>query len=201
MSSDIRVFAFFKDQSVFAGEDIQCIITFKNMASISDNLASETKTRHPLRWAASESVADNPHIRRKGGLGLGNPLLTPVNSRGARETSKTGHRATTSLSSPFPGSSVSSPWTASPATRQRQPHTHQRSVSIMSMGSPDVRNEGTQRAIYPSISRPTINHGRSTSHQGHLKKSDGNHDGPSPCEYHVLNFRIPPYHIYSVGSR
>jgi len=168
---------------VFAGEEIQTVITFKNVASISDN-TPEAKNCNHKGWTASGSAAES------GGSSSQTPRLAAINNHGARTTSKSGHRTTTSLSIPFTRSSVprSTSWTASPITRSRPPHNHKRSVSIISMGSPDVGNEETQRAMVPPRSRPAMKHNRSASLQVQPRRNDVNCDGPSSCEHRTFTF-------------
>jgi len=186
MPSDIQVFVRFKEQSVFAGEDIQSVITFKNVASISDKNTWDTKIWHSRGRAASGNATELS--QGSGGLSSQAPRLAAIKSHGARKRSKSGHRNTASLSIPFIGSSAptSTSWNAPPVISARPTHNHQRSVSIISLGSPDVGNEDVQRAVFPPRSRPTINHGRSASLQVHPRRTDGSYDGPSSCEHLVF---------------
>lgn len=175
MPSDIQVFVRFKDESTFAGELIQCIITFKNVASISDN-ASDTNNWQPRGSVATRSIAERSPTDRSRGLSSQNPRQTAINSHGGRKTSNSGHRTTTSLTMPPTGSSV-----ARPTPPSRPSHKHQRSVSILSLGSPNIGNEDIQAAKFPPKSRPTFNHGRSASLQVYPRKFDANYDGLSSC--------------------
>ena len=183
MPSDIQVFVRFKEQSIFAGEEMQSIITFKNVASISDSTASDTKTWHPRGWTASGNAAEHP--QGSSGSSSQTPRLAAINSYGARKTSKSGHRNTASLTVPLTGSSVSrSPlWTASPVTGSTSSRNHQRSVSITSLGSPNVGREAAPRAGFLSRSRPTMNHGRSLSLQVHHTRTDEEYNGHSTCKH------------------
>lgn len=184
MPSDIQVFVRFKEDSVFAGEEIQSIITFKNVASVSDSTAPSVKTWSSSGWAASETANEHSLPRGCGGLSPQNPRLAAINEQGASKTSKKGHRATVSLSVPFTGSSAprSTSWTASPVTHYKPSHSHQRSVSIISLGSPDVGKDDKQRAGFPPRSRPALSRGRSASLQAHPRINHGHHVGPSSCE-------------------
>lgn len=191
MQSDIQVFVRFKERSVFAGEEIQCTITFKNAGSIADNITPDMKTWQPGSWTTSGSAAENSLSKRGGGLGSQNPRLAAINNRGARKTLKSGHRTTASLSIPSTSSSMSGSTrgTAPSVTQSRPSHKHQRSVSIISLGSPDIGNEGTQRATFPPRSRSTVNHSRSASLQVHSRRSGGNYGGPSSCEHRIFASR------------
>jgi RAB6A-GEF complex partner protein 2 len=198
MPSDIQVFVRFKEQSVFAGEELRSIITFRNVASISDN-GSADKTRKSRGWTALGNASEWSRPGGSGGLSSQNPRLAARNSEGTRKTTKRGHGTTTSLTIPFAESSVarSASWTASPVNHSTPPHQHQRSVSIISLGSPDVGNEDRQRANFPPRSRPTLNRGRPTSSQMYPKSIRGNYDAPSSRKPFILASRISPYRPYS----
>ena len=178
MTSDIQVFVRFKEHSVFSGEEIQSIITFKNVTSTSDNAADHK--RQSRGWAVS-GAAEHPG---SGNLGLQNPRQAAINTHGARKTSKSGHRTTASLSIPFTGSSNpgSTSWTASPAPHSSTSHKYQKSVSIISLGSPDVGNEETRRGFFLPRSRPPINHNRSATLQVNSRGNEGGPDGQARCE-------------------
>ncbi|RFU73181.1 hypothetical protein TARUN_9078 [Trichoderma arundinaceum] len=120
--SNIRVFVHWRDQTVFAGEAVQCTVTFRNIAPES----SQSPGGH------ANGQQQSPSERQR--------LASPLQSRGKAAASARGHRrAALSLSVP------------SPVTRSRQGsiqwpqpvvagegrggHAHKRSVSIVSIGS------------------------------------------------------------------
>ncbi|ERF69445.1 hypothetical protein EPUS_07849 [Endocarpon pusillum Z07020] len=175
MSSNIHVFVRFKEQSIFAGEEIQSIITFKNVANTPDDITSETKTWRPRGWVPFANPAE--HSGESGSLSSQTPRLTAINNHGARKASKSGHRNNASLNIPFIASPVprSASWTASPVTRSGPVDNHQRSVSIISLGSPDAGKDEGQRPTLPQRSRPTLNHGRSASLQVQHRGNDENY--------------------------
>jgi RAB6A-GEF complex partner protein 2 len=193
MPSDIQVFIRFKEQSVFAGEEIHSIITFRNVAGDSDS-TPDTKIWQSRGWAAPGNAVELSRLGGSGGLNSQNPRLAAINSHGARKTSNSGHRTTASVTIPTAGSSVprTTSWAASPVPHPRPSHKHQRSVSIISLSSPDVGNEEPQRAVHPPRSRPTINHSISASIQIHQRRYDGAYDGPSSCEPPCLCFEKYP---------
>ena len=45
MPSDLQVFVKWKEQTVFAGEDVECTITFKNVAEIAEEKANALKAK------------------------------------------------------------------------------------------------------------------------------------------------------------
>lgn len=182
MPSNIQVFVRFKEHSVFAGEEIQSTITFKNVASTSDN-AADYKDWQSKGWPSS---ATGEHSRTGGSanLSMQNPRQAAINIHGARKTPNSGHRTTASLSIPFKGAlnSGSTSWTAPPATDSSTSNRHQRSVSIISLGSPDVGTEEIRRAIFPSRSRPPIQHSRSATLQANPRGKEGSPGGQTRCE-------------------
>jgi RAB6A-GEF complex partner protein 2 len=176
MPSNIQVFVRFKEQSVFAGEEVQCVITFKNVATL------QAPVFEPKSWpsTARESPAQPQPNKPGDGLKSQNPRLAAIHSHGARKTSQSAHRATASMSIPAKGSPVSrsTSWSAS-----KRPEKHQRSISIISIGSPDAGMDETSGSPFFADSRPTINHSRSAS----LQVDSGRHD-----KVDVLNRRTSP---------
>lgn len=163
MSSNIRVFVQWKHSTVFAGEDIECTITFKNIA------LPNGRDRSPIRNA--NGFAAGGERQRK---------LPPVHSSTRPSVSRNssyasqgplqhlrGHRPTLSLHtasstaerrSPVPPSGAFNNGSAIPA----QKSGHGRSLSIMSIGTDATEASLDQTA--PSR-RPTRGHGRSASLQ------------------------------------
>lgn len=191
MPSDIKVFVRFKERSVFAGEDVQAKITFRNVASISENATSNTKGSQSLDWTARGRAAEHLRPGGNGGPASQNPRQAAISYHGARKIPKIGHRATSSLSIPSTVSSVprSTSWTGPPGTNSRSIRKHERSVSIISLNSPDVGSEDIQRrSALPGRTRLVIEHGRSTSLQGRAERTDGTYDAGSSCK--PLTFAI-----------
>ncbi|ORY56118.1 Rgp1-domain-containing protein [Pseudomassariella vexata] len=145
--SNIRVFIHWSDQTVFAGEDIQCRITFKNVARPPNQSYERSRQPSPLLGTPRhKSVANNS-------------LTPPVVGRGR------GHRSTLSLNVPSSSSRVKSGTTQWIQPRDQPPsrpgHAHKRSLSIVSIGSAaTVEDAGRGHA-----QRPTHGHGRSSSLQ------------------------------------
>jgi RAB6A-GEF complex partner protein 2 len=198
MPSDIQVFVRFKEHSLFAGEEIQSTITFKNVASVSDN-ASDYKSWQSRGWAATRRATEHSGPGASGGLSLQNPRLAAINNHGMRKISQSCHKKTASLSTPATGSSGprSASWTASPVAHSGTSHKHKKSVSIISLGSPDVGNEDTQRAMFPPRTQPTISHSRSASCQVNSGRIVGNYDGLSSCELPFHALRASSYPVCS----
>lgn len=160
-SSDIRVFIRWDDQTVFAGEEIRCQITFKNTAP------------SPSQLAASQRQTPQPSPRADR-TRQSSPLLSPRTSQNGLTppTSARSHRSTLSLNVPSTGSRLRNsiqPWPPQPPTPvlpQKPAHAHKRSLSIVSMASnatvdEHAYNNGTQTRPQ----RPGRGHGRSASLQ------------------------------------
>lgn len=133
MPSDVQVFVRFKDQSVFAGEELNCVITFKNVAEqLEPPTPGGTTFRHTKRnsinqLAAAQAAAGLNNARKAGELHQ-RDARSP--STGPGERSRAKHQGSFSISTPatpiLRGPSPSNDAVPRPA------HQHQRSVSIIS---------------------------------------------------------------------
>jgi hypothetical protein len=156
-SSSIRVFVKWKEQTVFAGEDIECEITFKNIASVpASNRASPHSNSSPFHPPGHRKV---PSSQAKG---------SPLNPHSAQ--AGRGHRSTLSLTVP-PNSSrspvVSGSWPSrQPVRTSRDAGKHKRSVSIISIGANEsVADESASQNGRVERVRPARGHGRAASLQ------------------------------------
>ncbi|KAI0385351.1 Rgp1-domain-containing protein [Hypomontagnella monticulosa] len=163
--SNIRVFITWDDQTVFAGEDIKCHITFKNIAP---GPSQHHPPQNPLiERSRQPSPLLSPRSKPNNGL------TPPVPSRG--------HRSTLSLTVPPTSSRLRGPpqqWTPpQPTPPQRPGHAHKRSLSIVSIGSAATIEEQSQGNASPARSqRPARGHGRSASLQ--ISSRGGPMSGP-----------------------
>ncbi|KAK0639349.1 Rgp1-domain-containing protein [Cercophora newfieldiana] len=156
-NTNIRVFVHWADQVVFAGEEVKCTITFKNVArppapqsSVPPRLATAT-----ARAEGRQRVPSPLSPRAAKGNGSANGGLVPPSV--GRSGRGHGHRSTLSLSVPASGSGSSGarreragsiPWSG-----QQQGggsgsggQGHERSVSIVSMGNGEGgEQQGKQR--------------------------------------------------------
>ncbi|KAK6955946.1 hypothetical protein Daesc_003593 [Daldinia eschscholtzii] len=159
-SSNIRVFITWDDQTVFAGEDIKCHITFKNIAPGPNQPVSNQhqQTHYPLTDRSRQP----------------SPLLSPrskPNNGLTPPTPTRGHRSTLSLTVPSNSSRLRGPpqqWTPpqQQPPPQRPAHAHGRSLSIVSIGSAATIEEQSHGNISPARQqRPARGHGRSASLQ------------------------------------
>ncbi|XXG97176.1 Proteasome subunit alpha type-2 [Hypoxylon texense] len=158
--SNIRVFITWEDQTVFAGEDIKCQITFKNVAPSPNQTRSSSQHRQPPTPIAERSRQPSPLLSPR--TKPNNGLTPPVQSRG--------HRSTLSLTVPPTSSRLRGPpqqqWTPTQPSPQRPGHAHKRSLSIVSIGSAATIEEQSHMNATPARSqRPSRGHGRSASLQ------------------------------------
>ncbi|KAI8634196.1 Rgp1-domain-containing protein [Xylariaceae sp. FL1651] len=173
-STNIRVFIKWDDQTVFAGEDIRCQITFKNVAPGPNQAASASNQYQSLQ---SSPRPDRPRQP--------SPLLSPrgkAHNGLTPPTSARGHRSTLSLNVPpansrLRGSAQQWPPPQPPTPSQRSGHAHKRSLSIVSIGSNATVEEQLHGNASPArTQRPARGHGRSASLQ--IIPRNGTTNGP-----------------------
>lgn len=159
-STSIRVFVQWTEPTVFAGEDIECNITFKNIAS------TPTPLRTTLHPTAANGFVPRAQRQRKAPPSQTKPSAT----LSPRPAVSRGHRTTLSLNAPA-GSvrppPISGPWNGGPPKLAQDGGSHKRSVSIISIGASeggieDVAGHGSVNEKPRRLSR---GHGRSASLQ------------------------------------
>ncbi|KAF2800698.1 Rgp1-domain-containing protein [Melanomma pulvis-pyrius CBS 109.77] len=163
MTSNIRVFVQWKDSTVFAGEDIECTITFKNVAPPSGRDRSPLRTKQngfagadrQRKPSPVHSSTTKPSISRNSSFGS---QIPPPHLRT--------HRPTLSLHTPStvggrrspvpPNGSFNNGSTAAAVPG------HGKSLSIMSIGTDAATEVSLDRG---ASKRPLRGHGRSASLQ------------------------------------
>ncbi|KAG7294359.1 hypothetical protein NEMBOFW57_004430 [Staphylotrichum longicolle] len=192
-NSNIRVFVRWHEQVVFAGEEVKCTITFKNVARPPESSGRSTPTS--LRPSSQFPPNSSRHPGAERGPRQPSPLHPGAQGRGkpssglAPPPSARGHRSTLSLSVPSAASrartgSVSS-WSPVPPTGTGASHNgngngngngsgsgsgrgnghgHKRSVSIVSIGSLSTVDDGQSSIASPKPQRPR-GHARASSLQ------------------------------------
>lgn len=128
-STNIRVFVQWTEQTVFAGEEVECQITFKNVAS------TPPPPRTLLHPSSTNGFLAGGERQRKPPIAQArnSSTLSPRPAPQAR-----GHRPALSLSAPVGmGRSPPGPgsWTAGHSKASASGSTHKRSVSIISIGA------------------------------------------------------------------
>jgi len=156
-SSSIRVFVRWKEQTVFAGEDVECEITFKNVAANpSSHRASPNNNPSPFQ-PPSHRKAPSSQIK-------GSPL-NPHSAPTGR-----GHRSTLSLTVPTNSSRppvVSGSWPSKQSVKTPQDAgKHKRSVSIISIpANESATDDISSQTGRGERGRPSRGHGRAASLQ------------------------------------
>ncbi|RMZ71050.1 intracellular transport [Pyrenophora seminiperda CCB06] len=160
-ASNIRVFVQWKDSTVFAGEDIECTITFKNVAPPEGHDRSPTrrpngfamggerqrKLNVPVHSSTRPSVSRNSSFASQ---------LPPSHARG--------HGPALSIYAPSTAGGRPSAVPPSPAHgNNASGQKHGRSVSIVSLGTEAGTELSHDRGI--PVRRPARGHGRSASLQ------------------------------------
>ncbi|KAI0506606.1 Rgp1-domain-containing protein [Xylaria bambusicola] len=161
-ATNIRVFIKWDDQTVFAGEELRCHITFKNVAP---GPASASNQRQSLQPSPRSDRSRQPSPLLSPRAGSTNGLTPPPSARS--------HRSTLSLNVPSTGSRLRNsvqqwppPQLPQPPPPQRPNHAHKRSLSIVSMGSSaTVDDQAYTNGTQTHPQRPSRGHGRSASLQ------------------------------------
>ncbi|KAL4933465.1 putative intracellular protein transport protein (Sat1) [Aspergillus undulatus] len=174
MSSDIQVFVRWKDQSIFAGEDVECTITFKNVAEKSED-RKNAQTPHLRKQSRSAITPRSDSFS----LRLPSNPFRNLNRRSYPITPRKSpsHRISSSVSSPLIGPH-SFPPPSTPRNLPSSGHKHKRSISILSIdsegGNSSVAGDKTPKTpsqLNPS--RPVRGHGRSASLQVVPRRYEG----------------------------
>lgn len=135
MPSDVQVFVRFKEQCVFAGEQLSCIITFKNVAELPE---PPTPGAPSYQRSRRESISQFANVVASQGRLHPNERLQNVRSpsTGRGERPHVNHQSSFSLSMPVtPVLRDPSPSNDNSTPGRKPSHGHQRSVSIISMNS------------------------------------------------------------------
>ncbi|KAI1923970.1 Golgi membrane exchange factor (Ric1p-Rgp1p) subunit [Ophidiomyces ophidiicola] len=209
MPSDIQVFVQWKDQTIFAGENVECTITFKHIAphdAATDGKGSQKHYRggsRPInvietgtRYSPARSL--NPFSYNNGNR--------RTSGQRARSATERGHRPSISLNSPhalshsFPTSNPSPGSKDSPTA-----HGHKRSVSIISVEQPDLNAE-RKSFSNPFSPRQGKGHSRSTSVQVPTRATNGTQSAPRSPLPRISSVDSPssislPYRPEADGSR
>ncbi|KAL9115106.1 MAG: hypothetical protein Q9227_000900 [Pyrenula ochraceoflavens] len=165
MPSDIRVFVQWTEPSIFAGEDVECTITFKNVSNPQEVTVQNASTWHSRRQNSISSTQTLPIGSEHRRSPSTSRLQGQYNNSGQQQGRH--HRAASSLS--IPSTPVVSPRSPALSTGGRSnassPHIHQRSISIVSLGSGETGRNAVQNARIVPVSRPGNKHNRSASLQ------------------------------------
>lgn len=181
-TSTIRAVVQWLEPTVFAGEEIQCQITFKNIAVAPGTLHPSSNTpKTSTKLSAPERHRDTIQPGRQYDLRV-KPSNGPTQSS---IHAGRGHRSTLSLNVPLSASrlrrpDVQSSTESGPHTAQNdRGHVHRRSLSIISLGTDSTINEaGNVNSAYESPRIPFRRHGRAASLQVVPRRAQGNNSPP-----------------------
>jgi hypothetical protein len=169
MPSDLHFFVRFEQPAVFAGEEVRCIITFRNIDSLPPPKPGGLRSgRHSRRTSFVEQIATTPRLTN-GGSNLENLRLGALNVHTARKGS--GHEGKDAVLRPKSAIGEGRTESQSLATEISKPirpgSKHQRSVSIISMGSPDndVGLDHFRGGPVIQPQRPPVGHKRASTVQ------------------------------------
>jgi hypothetical protein len=170
-SSNIQVFVKWKDQTIFAGEDVECVITFKNVTDTTP-AASNGGEGHQRKLSRVANHASNSASDSFFSFKSPNSLFSGRRSYSISSQRKPFHRTASSLSSPLVGSNSFPP--NSPSTpRSWQPgHSHKRSVSILSIDSEGHVDSSPSPQNFARAKSIARGHGRSASLQVAPRRND-----------------------------
>ncbi|CAG7948012.1 unnamed protein product [Penicillium nalgiovense] len=166
MPSNIQVFVKWKDQTIFAGEDVECTITFKNVADTGADANNAGEGAQHSR-KVSRVANHTPNSNSESFFGFKSPqaLFSGRRSYSVSSQRKPHHRAASSLSSPLVGSHSFPPNNGPSTPRAWQPgHNHKRSISILSIDS-EGQKDPTPSPHHYNRHQPARGHGRSASLQ------------------------------------
>ncbi|KXL43151.1 hypothetical protein M433DRAFT_58906 [Acidomyces richmondensis BFW] len=155
--SNIRAFVHWKEAAVYAGEEIECIITLKNISKAPET-SDEDESHVPVP-VPNGSLAD----RKPSNM----PAAAATSSRRGMPPSR-GHRPTLSLNVVSAASRAelhaAPPPAKAPNSAIQPGKGHGRSLSIISLGS-DVPSDGRTHSGIAAGKRPARGHVRSASLQ------------------------------------
>ncbi|KAF7714049.1 Uncharacterized protein PECH_004980 [Penicillium ucsense] len=172
MSSNIQVFVKWKDQNIFAGEDVECTITFKNVADSGSEAGHGGEAGHQRKLSRSANLPTNSGSDSFFSLKSPQALFSSRRSYSISSQRKPFHRTASSLNSAIPPSNSFPPISTPSTPRNWQPgHSHKRSVSILSIDSEGLP-ENIQSNQSHGRARPARGHGRSASLQVVPKRNE-----------------------------
>lgn len=177
-TSNIRVFVQWLEQTVFAGENVECEITFKNIAAVPDAHRSVVHSNLNGFTLGGERKQKTSSLHMSG---------TQAKNATVQSTrplvSSRGHRTTLSLNVPGGvdrlqrGSAYRSGQQSEVGS---EPRPHRRSISIVSLGVAECAGEEqlSQQNVDESTRRPSRGHVRASSLQIIPRRSGNNGAGP-----------------------
>ena len=177
--SNISVSVVWEKPTVFAGEEIECRITFTNIAQkLRPPSPSEIRASGPgqQRWRAA--LPSSKTINETHKVPLPSINLSQTHTRGHRPALSLGSRSNAKQGEQSNVASLGANGVAFPG--HGHGHNHKRSVSIVSIGGDLPNGEETHEDGQVSVSqRPARKHGRAASLQVLPRRSSNTSPGPS----------------------
>ena len=168
MPSDIQAFVQWKKPTVFAGEEVECVITFRNTApKLGERDGEKRLVRQRSRLDTLRPEAGRPRATTQSTV-FTKPLLNRASSVFSGHTaSYRAHKPSLSLNVAPNSSHSRTPSSASAAQLggNKPSPGHGRSLSIMSLGSDTQKNSVKGASPGASFARRGRPHGRSASMQ------------------------------------
>ncbi|KJK81508.1 hypothetical protein H634G_02767 [Metarhizium anisopliae BRIP 53293] len=177
ISSNIRVFVRWRDQTVFAGEDVKCTVTFKNVAPTPSQQRQQQQFQQQQKpHGERQRLAVPLQARAKANAGLAAPPPTNA-TRGHRRSALS--LSVSSTNSHSRSGSVQWSQATGSGGDWRPGHAHKRSLSIVSIGSANNAEDHVQRNESPS--RPhRLHRGHSRAASLQISAQGATSPGPGP---------------------
>lgn len=179
--SDIRVSVQWRSSSIFAGEDLECVITFKNVAHVQQIRNSLTPSSH-LRGQASGRERWKESLPQQGtNKSFGNTLNSSFTQTGLSQETLKVHKPALSLTSPISTrhNSSTSLNQAAPAGHDDRKAKHRRSISIVSIVNDPYHGRTTQDGTVPPSRPDGRGHARAASLQVLPRRGGMRINGPT----------------------
>lgn len=181
--SDVRVSVQWKSSSVFAGEDIECIITFRNVAQAHHAPKSTTPSSQPRVASSGRERWKESLPQRSGHRPIGHTRNNSTSNAGSHSQaiSRT-HRPALSLSTPIGTrhiSTINVDDTSKPDANSGHNERHRRLISIVSIGTDPLTGEHDQKQRQASTSKRPARHARAASLQSLPWRSGTGKFGPT----------------------
>ena len=179
--SDIRVSVQWRNSSIFAGEDLECVITFRNVAHAQQTQKSLSPSSH-FRSQGSGRERWKESLPQQGtNKSIGHTRNSSFSQTALSQETLKAHTPALSLTSPIgtrQNSSTSLNQATSTEQRDRQ-GKHRRSISIVSIVNDPYHSRKTQDSI-ASASRPDgRGHARAASLQVLPRRGGVRINGPA----------------------
>ena len=182
--SDIRVSVQWKSSSVFAGEDVECIITFRNVSPGHRTSNSHPPNSRPRGISSGRERWKESLPQQRGQKSVGHTRNNSVSNAGSHHLAiSRSHKPALSLSTPHDSRQTSAINLKSSNTSDANGGhggKHRKSVSIVSLGGDPSISEWNSEGQVSTSKRTDRSHARAASLQGLPWRSSTGKLGPTP---------------------